>query len=142
MPSPYRLVPTAPPLTAYLRLRRDSGLSIRTPEQAEPALANSWAFCHVVHQSGEVAAMGRLLGDGGWYFHVADMATLPSHQRQGLGRLVLDWLLAQVDARAPEGALVNLIADPPGQRLYETVGFRRVGPEAVGMTMTRAFSTT
>lgn len=55
---------------------------------------------------------------------------------------VLDWLLAQVDERAPEGALVNLIADPPGQRLYETVGFRRVGPEAVGMTMTRAFSTT
>lgn len=140
MKDAYRLVPTPPPIDDYLRLRRDSGLSVKTAEQAAPALANSWAFCHMVASDGTVAAMGRLLGDGGWYFHVADMATDPAHQRQGLGRQVLDWLLAEVDSRAPEGALVNLIADPAGQRLYEQVGFRHVGPEASGMTMTRGVS--
>ncbi|AMM20604.1 acetyltransferase [Frondihabitans sp. PAMC 28766] len=137
MTDAYLLVPTAPPLVDYLRLRRAAGLSVRSPEQAGPALENSWAFCHVVSTSGEVAAMGRIIGDGGWYFHVADMATLPDHQRRGLGRRVLEWLLAQVDERAPAGALVNLIADPPGQPLYEKLGFRWVGPDAVGMTLNR-----
>jgi hypothetical protein len=28
--------------------------------------------------------MGRVIGDGGWYFHVVDMAVLPEHQRRDL----------------------------------------------------------
>ena len=45
--------------------------------------------------------MGRIIGDGGWYFHVADMATLPDHQRRGLGVLVLSTLLERIAEHAP-----------------------------------------
>lgn len=130
----YTLLPTAPPLDDYLRLRRDSGLTPVTAEQGAPAVVGAWSACHVVDGTGTPVAMGRVLGDGGWYFHVVDVATDPAHQRRGLGRVVVEWLLADVRDRAPEGAYVSLIGDPPGQRLYRSLGFEDVTP-SVGMGM-------
>ncbi|HEU0131781.1 MAG TPA: GNAT family N-acetyltransferase [Mycobacteriales bacterium] len=132
----YRLATAAPPVADYLRLRREAGLSPRTEEQARAALPGSWYACHVVHEdTGEVAGMGRLLGDGGWYFHVVDMAVLPAHQRRGLGDAVLTALLDRIRETAPPGAYVNLLADPPGRRLYERHGFSETAPGSVGMAL-------
>ncbi|WP_454048932.1 GNAT family N-acetyltransferase [Cellulomonas sp. Marseille-Q8402] len=132
---PYVLVPAAPPREDYLRVRRDSGLSPRRPDQADGALAGSWSWCHVRTAEGRVVAMGRVVGDGGWYFLVADMAVDPEHQRRGLGRRVLTRLLEDIRTRAPEGAYVTLVADPPGRALYESLGFRDVAPGATGMVL-------
>ncbi len=79
--------------------------------------------------------MGRVIGDGGWYFHVADMATLPDHQGRGLGRRVLVDLLAQIHDAAPSGAYVTLMADAPGRRLYESMGFVETAPHSLGMRL-------
>jgi GNAT superfamily N-acetyltransferase len=79
--------------------------------------------------------MGRVIGDGGWYFHVIDMAVLPDHQRQGLGAAVLDRLLAEIRDRAPAGAWVNLLADPPGRALYRRRGFAETAPGSIGMAL-------
>ncbi len=118
-----RLEPLAPSLDDYLELRRASGLTPKRPDQGAPALANSWAWRRVVDADGRAVAMGRVVGDGGWYFLVADMATLPSHQRRGLGRRILEDLLAEIREKAPEGAYVTLLADPPGHALYRSLGF-------------------
>lgn len=134
----YDLAPQAPPLADYLRLRADSGLTPVTPEQGEPALTNSWAWVHVRHRaSGEVVAMGRVIGDGGWYFHIADMATLPAHQGRGIGRAVLDALLERIAREAPPHPYVTLMADAPGRRLYESVGFVETAPASLGMMLPR-----
>jgi ribosomal protein S18 acetylase RimI-like enzyme len=77
--------------------------------------------------------MGRVIGDGGWYFHVVDMAVHPEHQRRGLGDAVLTELLDRIRAAAPAGAFVNLLADPPGRRLYARHGFTPTAPGSVGM---------
>lgn len=119
----YEISPTPPTVEEYLRLRADSGLSPKTPEQAEAAIAGSWSFCRAIDETGASVAMGRILGDGGWYFHIADMATLPQHQRRGLGRRILETLVADIRHRAPAGAYITLLADPPGVPLYRSVGF-------------------
>jgi ribosomal protein S18 acetylase RimI-like enzyme len=125
---------TVPPVPDYLRLRAESGLTPRTPEQAVAALPGSWAACHVVHApTGEVVGMGRVIGDGGWYFHVVDIAVLPAHQRRGIGDAVLTALLGRIREVAPPGAWVTLLADPPGVRLYERHGFTATAPGSVGM---------
>ncbi|MDR7385737.1 GNAT family N-acetyltransferase [Promicromonospora iranensis] len=130
----YRLVDEPPSLDEYLDLRRSSGLSPKSPEQGALALTGSWYFCHVRSDADRAVAMGRIIGDGGWYFHVADVATLPEFQRQGLGRMVMDRLLDEIRAKAPADPYVTLVADPPGRRLYESLGFVDVAP-SLGMRL-------
>jgi len=135
-PEGYALHAGVPDLKDYLRLRRNSGLTPRTLEQAALALPGSWAACHVREtDTGVTVGMGRMIGDGGWYFHVVDMAVLPAHQRGGIGNWVLIWLLDQVRRRAPADAFVSLMADPPGRRLYARHGFNERRDLSIGMAM-------
>ena len=125
-----------PAATDYLNLRVRAGLSPKTEEQAAAAISGSWAACHVVDEAeARAVAMGRVIGDGGWYFHVVDMAVLPEHQRRGLGSAVLRYLLEQIRQRAPGNAYVSLLADPPGRGLYARSGFVESAPDAVGMVL-------
>ena len=137
LPEGYRLLDGPPPVDEYLALRRDSGLTPPTRAQAVAALPGSWYACHVVHEpSGLAAGMGRILADGGWYFHIVDMAVLPAHQRRGLGDAILTVLLDRIRRKAPPGAYVNLLADPPGRRLYARHGFTETAPHSIGMART------
>jgi GNAT superfamily N-acetyltransferase len=133
VPEGYRLVEGPPSADDYVMLRVRAGLTPCRPEQADAAIAGSWAAVHVVHRSNQTVGMGRMIGDGGWYFHVVDMAVLPDHQRRGLGDAILTALLDRVRAGAPAGAYVNLLADPPGKKLYERHGFVATAPHSVGM---------
>jgi GNAT superfamily N-acetyltransferase len=133
----YRLADGPPTVADYLLLRERAGLSPKRQDQAEAALGGSWAAVHVVHEAdGSTVGMGRVLGDGGWYFHVVDMAVLPEHQRRGLGDSILTALLDRIRRAAPEGAFVNLIADPPGRKLYARHGFTPTAPDAISMART------
>ncbi|MGZ0069918.1 GNAT family N-acetyltransferase [Microbacterium sp. Yaish 1] len=135
LPPGYTLHTTPPSVADYVALRAESGLSPKTPAQAAAAIAGTWAFRRVADADGRSVAMGRIVGDGGWYFLVADMATLPAHQGNGFGSLILDELLAEIRDRADEGAYITLTADPPGRRLYESRGFTDVAPARTGMSM-------
>jgi GNAT superfamily N-acetyltransferase len=137
LPAGYRLADGPPSVADYLLLRERAGLSPRREDQAEAALRGSWAVVHVLHEvDAKAVGMGRLLGDGGWYFHVADMAVLPEHQRRGLGDVILTALLERIRREAPAGAHVNLIADLPGRRLYARHGFTPTAPDSIGMART------
>jgi GNAT superfamily N-acetyltransferase len=134
LPAGYRLADGPPTVADYLLLRDRAGLSPRREDQARAALGGSWWAVHVQHEADDrTVGMGRLLGDGGWYFHVVDMAVLPEHQRRGLGDLILTVLLERIRREAPPGAYVNLIADPPGRRLYARHGFTPTAPDSIGM---------
>ena len=136
LPDGYRLVDGVPSTADYLDLRLRAGLSPKTEGQAAAALRGSWAACHVVDEAGARAvAMGRVIGDGGWYFHVVDMAVLPEHQRRGLGSAVLSHLLDGIRSLAPSGAYVTLLADEPGRPLYQRHGFVESAPGSVGMVL-------
>ena len=135
-PDGYRLVDGIPSTADYLDLRLRAGLSPKTEEQAAAALGGSWSACHVVDETAARAvAMGRVIGDGGWYFHIVDIAVLPEHQRRGLGGAVLSHLLDGIRSRAPSGAYVSLLADAPGRPLYRRHGFVESAPDSVGMVL-------
>jgi len=132
----YVLVAGPPSIDDYLELRVRAGLSSKTEAQARAALAGGWAACRV-EAGGHSVAMGRVIGDGGWYFHIVDMAVLPEHQRRGLGAAVLGFLLGEIRDRAPEDAYVTLLADEPGRPLYRRFGFVETAPGSVGMVLRR-----
>ncbi|XBH21059.1 GNAT family N-acetyltransferase [Jonesiaceae bacterium BS-20] len=123
------LVVGPPSVAEYMHLRKECGLSQKTAEQSEIAIAGTWFSCHVRDaKTDQAIAMGRVIGDGGWCFLIADMATLPQYQGNGLGRRVIDTLVAHIRANAPQNPFITLVADPAGRRLYEQVGFSEINP--------------
>ncbi|KAK3331182.1 putative GNAT family N-acetyltransferase [Apodospora peruviana] len=137
-----------PSVPEYRHLRAASGLTPMTEAQSRIVPSGTWYGCHVTYNptadddegpqsnSGKAIAMGRIVSDGAWYFVIADMAVLPDHQRKGLGDAILKHLLAYIKANAPEGdPYVNLLADPPGRKLYARNGFVEAAPKEVGMCL-------
>ena len=146
LPPNYTLNSGHPTAEEYIHLRKTSGLSPVTPAQAAASIKGSWYACYITYtppssnQSSVPASvpvgMGRIISDGGWYFHIVDMAVLPDHQRKGLGDVILKALLARIKEMAPEGRpYVNLFADPPGRRLYAKNGFVEAAPKEMGMVL-------
>ncbi|KAL4971265.1 hypothetical protein BDW66DRAFT_163821 [Aspergillus desertorum] len=79
-------------------------------------------------------AMGRIIGNGDWYFHIINMAGLPEHQRKSLGDIVLKRLLRYIKEIASVGEpFINLLADPPGRKLYRKNMFIESAPVSTGM---------
>ena len=89
----YELIPGAPSVADYRRLREVTGLSPKTEEAAKAGLPNSW-FAVTVHQAGRVVGMGRVIGDGGTAFQITDIAVEPEHQGKGLGKQIMAALMA------------------------------------------------
>lgn len=132
----YRLVEADPDLDDYLRLRAESGRTPKRVEQAERALAGSWLTVRVEDTTdGSTVGMGRVVGDGGWYFQIADMAVLPEHQGRGIGNAVLAHLVDAIRDRVPAEPYITLMADAPGRPLYAKHGFVDTAPHSIGMVL-------
>ncbi len=134
MTSAPRLSLEIPRADEYCALRSAAGLSAMTPEAAAVGLPASWCSVCVRHQR-ELIGMGRVVGDGGLFLFVVDIAVAPAWQGQGWGRRIMQTLMEQVHARAPARAMIGLIADGTASRLYEQFGFKLVAPAAHGMLL-------
>lgn len=123
-----------PPLDDYLHLRQASGLTPFSVEAAAIGLKGTLFGVRVV-QDDHIVGMGRIIGDGGCFFQVTDIAVLPEHQGKGLGKRIMAALVAYLRDNAPATAYVSLIADVPANRLYAQFGFEETAPRSVGMAM-------
>ena len=77
--------------------------------------------------------MGRAIGDSGWCFLIADMVTGPAHQRRGIGLAILEELLSVILSTAPDNPYIVVLADVPGQPLYQSMGIVETAPHSIGM---------
>lgn len=87
------------------------------------ALAGSTCGAVVHHADGSLVGMGRVVGDGAFYFYVQDVVVHPDHQGQGLGRLLVETLVDQVRTVAPGHCFVGLFATPAAEKLYRGLGW-------------------
>lgn len=131
MTGDYALTAETPTLEDYLRLRIVSGLTPKSEAAAIAGLPGTW-FAVVVRHGGRVVAMGRIIGDGGLFFQICDMAVEPDHQGRGLGQAIMMALMDKLRADA-RGAYVSLIADGEANRLYARHGFAPTTPKSIGM---------
>jgi GNAT superfamily N-acetyltransferase len=130
------ITPIPPTPEELIYLRGSAGLTPPPPSTVSHALAHS---VHVVtarlppsatHPNGAPIGMVRCIGDGALFLQLVDMCVLPEHQGKGVGKRVLDAMLAWIDENTPD-AYLSLIGDPPGQALYKSRGF--VASRGIGM---------
>lgn len=127
-----KILHEAPSLEDYLALRRQAGLSERSREGAAIGLRNSF-FTVSVYRESELVGMGRVIGDGGCFMQVVDIAVRPDFQGQGLGKWVMGEIMEYLEREAPPKTYVSLIADVPADRLYLQFGFQYTQPRSQGM---------
>ena len=132
MTDDYILFRETPSAADYLRLRIEAGLTPKTAEGAAAGLPNT-LHAVVVRKAAETVGIGRVIGDGGLFFQIVDIAVSPDHQGQGLGKAIVAALVDYLRASAPKGAYVSLMADGEAHRLYAQFGFALTAPRSVGM---------
>ncbi len=129
----YELRTQVPAVDDYIRIRLAAGLSRKTLEAATIGLKSSLFAVTVFHED-EPVGIGRVVGDGGCFFEIVDIAVLPEHQKKGVGRLIMDAVMSYLHANAPSSAYVSLMADHGTPEFYERFGFTRAeAPNAAGM---------
>ncbi|MDR3086287.1 MAG: GNAT family N-acetyltransferase [Christensenellaceae bacterium] len=111
-------------VASFMALRRSVGLPEREKMQVKRALGAS--LCSVLALcGGEIAGMGRLVGDGAIIWYLQDVVVAPQFQGRGIGRAIVEKLLANVRECSLPGSCVSigLMATADKEGFYEKLGF-------------------
>lgn len=74
-----------------------------------------------VYDAEKLVGFGRAISDGAYQSAVYDCAVVEAYQGQGLGRLIMEHIMA----RLPDGNII-LYASPGKEGFYKKYGFRRM----------------
>lgn len=108
---------------AYVALRAAATLGPRSVAAARAGLANT-LYAVTATEGATLLAMGRVIGDGGCFACLVDIAVHPTVQGQGLGRAVTDRLVAWCEATLPPDCHLSLVSSERAVPLYAAHGFR------------------
>ncbi|HEV7747512.1 MAG TPA: GNAT family N-acetyltransferase [Pyrinomonadaceae bacterium] len=128
----YELIERTPTVVEYNEVRRAAGLSVKDSVAAERGLSNSLFAVCIVYDD-EVVGIGRVIGDGGLFYDLVDIAVVARHQRQGIGKMIMDALMSYVSRNAPRSSLICLMANKGIAPFYEKYGFKAREPDMPGM---------
>jgi ribosomal protein S18 acetylase RimI-like enzyme len=132
----YSVLFEIPSVEIYRNLRSGSGLSGKTIEAAARGLPRTLFAVQILDGTTPVG-MGRVVGDGGCFYQIVDIAVLREHQGKGIGKLIMTEIMKYIEANVPETGYVSLIADGKAQDLYVQFGFVPTAPISVGMALER-----
>lgn len=131
----YQVREEVPGVHDYIDIRLRAGLSRKSPEAAAIGLKNG-LFSVVVYAGDVPVGIGRVIGDGGCFFEIVDIAVLPEHQKKGLGHRIMQSLMSYVHTNALPTAYVSLMADHGTPTFYERYGFEAsLLPQKAGMAL-------
>ncbi len=102
-------------------LYRAAPLGDKSPAWLKTAFGNSMFRC-LVRDGGTLVGAGRALADGVDCSYICDVAVLPSHQGTGLGREIIQRLVAQSRGHRK----IILYAVPGKEGFYRKLGFERM----------------
>lgn len=106
---------------ALSALYRAAPLGDKKAAHLQKVFANSMFKCFVYEESKLIAA-GRALADGGDCSYICDIAVLPSHQGTGVGKQVVEYLVAASHGHKK----IILYAVPGREPFYRKFGFLRM----------------
>src|ERR1041385_6951141 len=104
----YTVKKQIPTVEQYIRIRIAAGLSRKSEEAARIGLPNS-LYSVIAYAGSEPIGLGRVIGDGGCFFDLTDIAVVPEHQKKGVGDLIMRSIMEYLRVNAPKTAYVSLM---------------------------------
>ncbi len=118
----YQLEERTPTVAEFSELRKSVGWEFGDPDGNEKGLAGSlYVVCAVL--DGEVVGTARVVGDGSICFYVQDVIVRPEHQQLGIGRALMERVMAYIAVNASDGAVVGMMVAKDREAFYERFGF-------------------
>ena len=102
--------------------RANEWSSASKPNQLMAALANSHSLV-TARIGGNLVGLANAISDGHLVVYYPHMLVLPNHQRQGVGRKMMEALLVRYEGFHQQ----MLTADGDAVQFYESLGFARAG---------------
>ena len=132
----YTVVERTPSVKEYNDVRLAAGLTVKDELAAQQGLSHTlFAIC-VIHND-VVVGIGRVIGDGGLFYDIVDVAVVAEHQRRGVGKMIMDGLMGYVELNARPSSLICLMANKGIAPFYEKYGFKARDPDMPGMIIRR-----
>jgi ribosomal protein S18 acetylase RimI-like enzyme len=133
---PYKIVERTPTVREYNAVRLAAGLTVRDELAAQRGLSNTlFGICIVYNEA--VVGIGRVIGDGGLFYDIVDVAVVAEHQRRGVGKMIMDRLMSYIEVNARPSSLVCLMANKGIAPFYEKYGFKAREADMPGMIIRR-----
>lgn len=111
-----------PGIAEYNALKVSVGWPVLEDKPTIEGLNNSlYAVCVIQNES--VIGTGRIVGDGGIYFHLQDVIVHPDEQGKGIGTKIIEKLMNYIVVHAAPNAMVGLMCAKGVDPLYKKFGF-------------------
>lgn len=105
------------------------------PDDAINRSLNNTEFCVVAYADHELAGMGRIIGDHGFVYFIADIIVKPDYQKKKLGYGIMKLIMEYLDENAPPNSYITLMAAKGKEEFYEKFGFFKRPTDEYGCGM-------
>jgi ribosomal protein S18 acetylase RimI-like enzyme len=127
------IVYEVPNTKEYLELRIAAGLGSKDEAIVEKSLKHSLFAVVLRGDDSELLGMGRIIGDGAWFYQIVDFVIAPSYQSQGFDDIIMQELTNYLNHNVAQGAEVILMADVPKVSFYQKFGFEFTYPHSISL---------
>ena len=93
-------------------------------------------YCVCAYFGEKLVGMARIIGDGGMVYYIQDVIVIPEFQRQGIGTLMMDAIMAYIRLHASQNTIVGLMSAAGKEAFYEKYGFTTRPTDKLGAGMT------
>jgi len=112
-----------PSVEEFKELRTSVGWLAFPPDEAMAVSLKNTEFSVAAYVDGHLAGMGRIVGDKGFIYFIADIIVKPEFQGRGIGAGVMQKIMTYLEEHAPENAYITLMAAKGKEAFYEKFGW-------------------
>lgn len=121
-------------LQTFKDLRESVGWPLPPDIAIEISLQNT-EFCATAYFENKPIGMGRIIGDKGFIYFIADIIVKPEYQRKKVGTEIMNSIMSYLNENAPENSYITLMAAKGKEQFYEKFGFFKRPTEKFGCGM-------
>ena len=118
----------------YILLRKSLQWEIYSESAVTQALQNS-LYGVSIYLNNQIIGTGRVVGDAKLCFYIQDVMVAPNAQHQGIGRIIMKYIMSYIYSIAVDGAYIGLMSKKGKEAFYENFGFVKRPNSSMGCGM-------